>query len=61
MTNISNEKHEDVISSKFIKLQEAIIEYDGLGYDDKKEYMKILTQWYMRQKDLMAYYQNHIK
>jgi tRNA C32,U32 (ribose-2'-O)-methylase TrmJ len=49
------------INSPFNKLQEAMHEYETLDYDSKKEYMRILTSWYMRQKDALMYAQSHIK
>jgi hypothetical protein len=48
-------------TNPFNKLQEAMNEYEGLGYDSKREYMRILTSWYMRQKDALTYAQSHIK
>lgn len=58
----NNEHNNDVAElNKYAKLKECTEEYHSLGYDDKKEYMRILTQWYMRQKDLLSYNQNHIK
>lgn len=61
MLNNNEQKNEVNELSKYVKLKECTEEYAALGYDDKKEYMKILTQWYMRQKDLLTYNQNHIK
>jgi len=57
--NMINNKESDV--NPFNKLQEAMNEYESLGYDSKKEYMRILSSWYMRQKDALVYTQSHIK
>ena len=57
--NKVNLKEDEV--NPYNKLAEAMNEYEGLGYDGKKEYMRILTSWYMRQKDALVYAQSHIK
>lgn len=61
MPNLNEIKYDNSELGKFVKLKEAADEYAALGYDDKKEYMRLLTQWYMKQKDLLSYNQNHIK
>jgi hypothetical protein len=61
MLNTNNDKNDNSELSKFVKLKEAADEYASLNYDDKKEYMRLLTSWYMRQKDMLSYNQNHIK
>lgn len=58
---LNENKNDNIELSKFVKLKEAADEYNALNYDDKKEYMRLLTQWHMRQKDLLSYNQNHIK
>ncbi len=61
MLNTNNDKNDNGELFKFPKLKEAADEYLALEYDDKKEYMRLLTSWYMRQKDMLSYNQNHIK
>ena len=61
MLNTNNDKNDNSELVKFPKLKEAAEEYTSLNYDDKKEYMRLLTSWYMRQKDMLSYNQNHIK
>lgn len=61
MLNTNNDKNDNSELVKFPKLKEAADEYTSLNYDDKKEYMRLLTSWYMRQKDMLSYNQNHIK
>jgi len=60
MQNLNDVNYENELT-KFAKLKEAADEYYSLGYDEQKEYMRVLTQWYMKQKDLLSYNQNHIK
>jgi hypothetical protein len=61
MLNTNNDKNDNSELVKFPKLKEAADEYTSLIYEDKKEYMRLLTSWYMRQKDMLSYNQNHIK
>jgi hypothetical protein len=36
-------------------------EYSGLSHDEKRKYMNILTEWYMREKDALNNAENKIK
>lgn len=39
----------------------AMKEYSALIYDEKVKYMNILTEWYMREKDLLNMLSNKPK
>lgn len=45
MNNILNEQN------KYIALEDMKLEYNNLTLEEKRKYMDLLTEWYMREKD----------
>lgn len=47
MNNILNEEN------KHIALEAMKLEYNSLTHEEKQKYMNLLTEWYMREKDIL--------
>lgn len=48
-----NNSNKDKEENKYIALYAMKLEYSSLTNEEKQKYMDLLTEWYMREKDIL--------
>jgi hypothetical protein len=50
---MSNNTNNNISNIKYDSLEAMKVEYSYLSKEEKKKYMNMLTEWYMREKDIL--------